>query len=98
MKKTFRKMAKSRDGALIISLLLINLLVCNVVSISNHFESQEDEIQHSSHLPLQPELVRVFNNCHKHADTFDLCIRNAFNELRVHFKTGEYLFVWISFS
>lgn len=68
-------------------------MLCNAAGISHHFESQEIEVvPHSSHLPLQPELVRIFNNCHKRSSTFDLCIRNAFNELRVYFKTGEFLF------
>lgn len=85
-------MGRSSEAVTIVFSIL-SLMLCNAVGISNHFESQELEVvHHSSHLPLQPELVRIFEHCHKRASTFDLCIRNAFNELRVYFKTGEFLF------
>lgn len=37
---------------------------------------------------LQPELVKILENCHTNSTTFDPCIKTAFNELRVFFKTG----------
>lgn len=66
-----------------------SLLISNVLCDSQLYQPQEIEVQHNSHLPVQPELVRIFENCRKHSGSFDLCIRNAFNELRVFFKTGE---------
>lgn len=91
--KTFRRMDRSSEAITITILISIfSLFVSDVVCISHRFESQEVEVlhHHSSHLPIQPELVRTFEHCHKRASTFDLCIKNAFNELRVYFKTGKF--------
>lgn len=93
--KTFRRMDRSSEAIVITILISIfSLFVSDVVCISHRFESQEVEVlhHHSSHLPIQPELVRTFEHCHKRASTFDLCIKNAFNELRVYFKTGKFVF------
>lgn len=93
--KTFRRMDRSSEAITITILISIfSLFVSDVVCISHRFESQEVEVlhHHSSHLPIQPELVRTFEHCHKRASTFDLCIKNAFNELRVYFKTGKFFF------
>ncbi|XP_031625952.1 uncharacterized protein LOC116342463 [Contarinia nasturtii] len=67
---------------------VFSLLLSNVFCDSHLYQPHETEVIHNSHLPLQPELVRVFENCHKKSGTFDLCIKNAFNELRVYFKSG----------
>lgn len=44
---------------------------------------------------LQPQLVKIFENCHKNASNFDPCIKTAFNDLRVYFKSGELLAIRI---
>lgn len=67
------------------------LFISGVICDSLIYQPEEIEIQHNSHLPIQPELVRVFENCHKKSGTFDLCMKNAFNELRVYFKSGKFL-------
>lgn len=35
------------------------------------------------------QLAKIFENCHKNSTNFDPCIKTAFNDLRVHFKTGQ---------
>lgn len=85
--------------ALLIS--LFNLFISNAMcdSYISHYEPHDIQLQHGaiSHLPLQPELVRTFENCHKSSGGFDLCIKNAFNELRVYFKNGEFSFTFAVF-
>lgn len=69
---------------------VLSVLISNVQGDSHLYQPNELEVQHNSHLPIQPELVKIFEHCHKHSGSFDLCIKNAFNELRVYFKTGEF--------
>lgn len=88
--KTVKTMDMSSETITVI-LSIFGLLMSNVVCISHHFDLQEDKVHHTSHLPLQPELVKIFEHCHKRASTFDLCIKNAFNELRVYFRSGKIL-------
>lgn len=73
---------------------IFNLLISNALCDSHisHYELQDIHLHHGAsyqQLPLQPELVRAFANCHKSSGAFDLCIKNAFNELRVYFKSGK---------
>lgn len=78
-------------------ILIFNLLISNGICDSHisHYELNDVQLHHgaTSHFPLQPELVRTFQNCHKSSGGFDLCIKNAFNELRVYFKSGKFFFI-----
>lgn len=77
------------NGVMAALMLMSCLFMSEVLCDSERYQPHEIEVQHNSHLPLQPELVRIFQNCHKKSSTFDLCIKNAFNELRVYFKSGK---------
>lgn len=71
----------------IVFISIFGLWISSVLCESHRFQVKEHQ---RAHPPLQPELVRIFENCHKKSGTFDLCIKNAFNELRVYFKTGKF--------
>lgn len=43
----------------------------------------------------QHPIEKLFENCHKNSTNFDSCIKTAFNDLRVHFKAGLFLFILI---
>lgn len=93
--KIHRRKHTSGD-VLMILIAAFSLMISSVLCDSHLYQPHEIEVQHNSHLPLQPELVRIFENCHKKSGTFDLCVKNAFNELRVYFNTGEFTtpFCW----
>lgn len=88
---TFRRMSQPIE---LVTVWIFSVLMSSVICDSHisHYEPHEVDVHHNSLLPIQPELVRTFEHCHKHSPTFDLCIRNAFNELRVYFKTGKFIF------
>lgn len=86
-------MYKSSDYVTILIPLLINLLSSSISCESLRHQPIEVEQEYHSHL-VQPELVRIFEDCHKNSSTFDPCIKTAFNELRVYFQTGEY---WVNY-
>lgn len=81
------------NEALAVLIPILNLLVSNGMCDSHisHYESHDAQLHHGAikHYPLQPELVRAFENCHKSSGTFDLCIKSALNELRVYYKSGK---------
>lgn len=35
------------------------------------------------------DVIQIFQNCHKRSPDFDSCVKRAFNDLIVFFKTGE---------
>lgn len=82
------------NEAIAILIPIFNLFIshgmCN--SRFSHYELQDIDTHNSanSHYPVQPELVRTLENCHKSSGAFDLCIKNAMNELRVYYKTGKF--------
>lgn len=84
----------NRSEMLLIFGAFFSLLISIVLCDAQLYQPHEIKVQRNSHLPLQPELVRVFEHCHKKSSTFDLCIKNAFNELRVYFKTGKYKIIF----
>lgn len=73
-----------------ILIAVFSLLTSSVLCDSQLYQPHKVEVEHNSHLPVQPELVRIFHGCHKKSGTFDLCMKNAFNELRVYFKSGKF--------
>lgn len=73
-----------------ILIAVFSLLTSSVLCDSQLYQPHEIEVEHNSHLPVQPELVRIFHGCHKKSGSFDLCMKNAFNELRVYFKSGKF--------
>lgn len=78
------------NEAVAISVPTLILLISNAMCVSriSHYESHD--AQSIQHYPLQPELVRTFEHCRKSSGAFDLCMRNALNELRVYYKSGEF--------
>lgn len=80
------KMVKSSDCML--SAIVVCLSITVVISESTYVQLNEPEIYHSQ--TLQPELVRIFENCHINSSTFDPCMKTAFNELRAYFPTGMF--------
>lgn len=36
----------------------------------------------------EQQLAKVFENCRTDNNNFDTCMKNAFNDLRVYFRTG----------
>lgn len=91
MKKAARMIRLNEAIAILIP--IFNLLVSNGMCDSHisHYESNDVQLHHGAitHYPLQPELVRAFENCHKSSGSFDLCIKSALNELRVYYKSGK---------
>lgn len=92
MEKIVRMMRLNKATAILI--MLFSLLISNTIS-NSFFSHDKCEVQSNycptdAHLPRQPELVRTFENCHKSSDTFDLCIKNALNELTVYFESGKF--------
>lgn len=86
---TRQKMQKPNDYMLVV--VLINLLSSNILCESLLHQPFEVKSEQHSNYPLQPELVRIFENCHKNSSNFDPCVKTAFNELRVYFKSGKFL-------
>lgn len=82
-----RRMQNSQEWSLI--LMTAFSILMPVIGDSQLYQPHEVEVDYNSHLPVQPELVRIFHHCHKRSGTFDLCIKSAFNELRVYFGTGK---------
>lgn len=41
------------------------------------------------------QLCKVFENCHRNSTNFDACMKMAFNELRLYFKSGLHKLDWI---
>lgn len=82
-------MHKLNEFAVVSIPLLINLLSSCISCESLLHQPIEIEPEYHSQFPVQPELVRIFENCHKNSSTFDPCIKTAFNELRVYFKSGK---------
>lgn len=78
-------------NVLVVVSILINLLTLNGIVCESLLLQPIETQQSGEHLnyPIQPELVRIFENCHKNSSTFDPCIKTAFNELRAYFKTGK---------
>lgn len=70
--------------------VLINLIASNILCESLLHQPFEVESEHESNYPLQPELVKIFENCHKSSSNFDPCIKTAFNDLRIYFKNGKF--------
>lgn len=87
--KTHWKMHQLSE-VVIVFVSLLGILTSHVLCESRRYQPFEVEVHRNSHPHLQPELVRIFENCHKKSGTFDLCMRNAFNELRLYFKTGKF--------
>lgn len=82
-------MQKENDYMLV--LVLINLLLSNILCESLLHQPFGVESEHHSNYPIQPELVKIFENCHKNSSNFDPCVKTAFNELRVYFRSGKFL-------
>lgn len=84
-------MDKSSDCLLLV--LLVSLSITLVISESLYVQLNEPEIHHSQ--TVQPELVRIFENCHINSSTFDPCMKTAFNELRAYFPTGMFKILFL---
>lgn len=65
--------------------LLVNCVLAAALAQDTIFYNDENDVRFTA---VQPEIVKIFKNCHRNSTTFDLCMRTAFNDLRVYFKSG----------
>lgn len=66
---------------------LLNCVLAAALAQDTFFYNDENDVRFTT---VQPEIVKIFKNCHRNSTTFDLCMRTAFNDLRVYFKSGKF--------
>lgn len=68
-------------------IVLVNCVIAAALAQDTIFYNDENDVRFTT---VQPEIVKIFKNCHRNSTTFDLCMRTAFNDLRVYFKSGMF--------